>query len=70
MADTVKVRLLIGAREGKAGDDVEVSAARARQMFRGSVAQPATKPAAKKAGVAPETAATAQKPPSTGKSGS
>lgn len=61
MADKVKVKLLVGAREGKAGDEVEVSPERARQLIGGGAAQPTTKPAARKAGVDPETAATATK---------
>lgn len=61
MADKVKVRLFIGCDEGAAGDDVEVSAGRAKQLCAVGAAQPATKPDATKAGVAKDTAATAQK---------
>lgn len=77
MADSVKVRLMIGAREGAAGDVVKVSPERAKQLVDGGVAQPATKPAARKAGVDPDTAVTARSKPddsdsqkkTTGKSG-
>ena len=61
MADTVKVRLMVGAREGAAGEEHEVAPARARQLIAGGVARPATKPAAKKVGADPESAVTAQK---------
>ena len=61
MADKVKMLLMSGAREGAAGDEVEVSPARAKQLRDGGVARPATKPAAKKIGADPGSAVTAQK---------
>ncbi len=43
----MKVKLLIGAREGKAGETVDVSDSRGKQLVRGGIAQPANKTAAK-----------------------
>jgi len=43
----VKVKLLIGATEGAAGETVEVSESRAKSLIRGGAGQPANKTAAK-----------------------
>jgi len=43
----VKVKFLIGAREGKAGETVDVPDARGKQLVRGGIARPANKTAAK-----------------------
>lgn len=56
----VSVNLLSPAREGDAGERVEVDESRARQLIDGGVAVAATKPDAKKAGVPESSAATAK----------
>ena len=43
----VKVKLLIGATEGAAGETIEVSESRAKSLIRGGAGQPANKTAAK-----------------------
>ncbi len=58
MAD---VELTATTVEGVTGDRVTVEDWRAKQLIRGGAAVPATKPAARQIGAAPETAATAKK---------
>lgn len=60
MADTVKLTLSAHRQGGKPGDKIDVDPATAKRLIAGGIAVPATKPAAKAAGVPEDTAATAK----------
>jgi hypothetical protein len=60
MAETVNVTLSVPRKGRKVGDRLDVSPAEARRLVDGGIAKISTKPDARKAGVDPETAATAK----------
>lgn len=58
MADTVNVTLTAHRQGAKPGDKIDVDPATAKRLISGGIAVPSTVPAAKKAGVDEDSAAT------------